>query len=109
MLTGVASIPQFDAIVANLPYVDNSWERSPELRYEPAVSLYADDGGLAIIYRLIDHANGRLSSDGCLVLEADPRQFASIIDRARLKGLQLVSKDGFCLIFTNISPRTIDA
>jgi len=63
-----------DIILANLPYVDPSWERSPETNYEPEVALFAADGGLHLIKKLIQQATSRLSKNGLLLLEADPRQ-----------------------------------
>ena len=68
----------FDAIVANLPYVDHSWERSPETDHEPALALFANDKGLELIKTLIDQAPALLRPGGYLLLEADPEQFVSI-------------------------------
>lgn len=65
-------------ILANLPYVDPDWERSPETRYEPEIALFAKDSGLYLIKNLIEQAAGRLAPDGFLILEADPRQHAAI-------------------------------
>jgi release factor glutamine methyltransferase len=66
-------------IVANLPYVDSSWERSPETDHEPEIALFASDGGLALIKKLIEQASVRLTANGFLVLEADPSQHADIV------------------------------
>lgn len=73
---------RFDAIAANLPYVDMTWERSPETRHEPALALFADDGGLELIKLLIDTAPSVLNARGYLLLEADPEQHAAIITHA---------------------------
>lgn len=72
----------FDVIAANLPYVDTSWERSPETRHEPALALFADDGGLEFIKPLIDAAPEVLAQNGYLLLEADPEQHDDIITYA---------------------------
>ncbi|HEX7483832.1 MAG TPA: peptide chain release factor N(5)-glutamine methyltransferase [Candidatus Saccharimonadales bacterium] len=74
-------------ILANLPYVDESWQRSPETNHEPALALFADDDGLALINKLIDQAPTYLASNGLLFLEADPRQHAAIIRTAKNRGL----------------------
>lgn len=71
-----------DVIVANLPYVDRTWDVSPETSFEPELALYADDEGLALIYRLIDQSQSVLAPRGHLLLEADPRQLPSIIQYA---------------------------
>jgi release factor glutamine methyltransferase len=76
-----------DYTLANLPYVDVSWERSPETNYEPALALFADDEGLDLIIKLLDQAPAHLASNGLLFLEADPRQHAAIIKAAKNRGL----------------------
>lgn len=76
-------IGRFGMITANLPYVDESWERSPETNAEPALALFADDDGLALIKKLLIQAPRHLTPKGILVLEADPRQHAAIIAAAK--------------------------
>ncbi len=85
-----------DVIVANLPYVDKTWNWLDQeaLSHEPAVALYADDHGLKLIKELIDTANSRY-----LILEADPCQHKEIIDFATKKGLQHLETRGFILTF----------
>lgn len=60
-----------DIILANLPYVDRSWDQSPELASEPERALYADDDGLSVIKRMIDQAEIRTKTGALLLLEAD--------------------------------------
>ena len=94
-----ATFGTFDGIIANLPYVDASWERSPETNCEPAEALFANNNGLALINKLIVQTGTALNNSGWLYLEADPRQHAAIITKA--SNLQLVHRitDGFCLVF----------
>lgn len=74
------SVPgKFDIITANLPYVDRSWQRSPETNHEPELALFADNGGLALIYQLIDQLPYHLSSGSLVLIEADLRQHGAII------------------------------
>lgn len=79
-------------IVANLPYVDVSWERSPETEHEPEIALLAGQGGLALIKKLIDQASTRLTQSGYLVLEADPSQHADIISYGLSRHFRLAHK-----------------
>ena len=66
---------KFDYIIANLPYVDKSWQdTSPDLRHEPALALYADKSGLELIFKLIKQSPSHLNRDGLIFLEADPIQ-----------------------------------
>jgi release factor glutamine methyltransferase len=70
LLRGIAG--QFDAIVANPPYVPQGARPalSPEVgRHEPAVALFAGDDGLAVIERLAAQAAGRLRKGGVLMFE----------------------------------------
>ncbi|MFI5212707.1 MAG: peptide chain release factor N(5)-glutamine methyltransferase [Candidatus Saccharimonadales bacterium] len=82
-------------IVANLPYVDPAWERSPETNYEPAVALFAGDHGLGLITSLLEQVPSHLLPGGVLLLEADPRQHASIIRIAKNHGLRHVATHDF--------------
>lgn len=89
-----------DAIIANLPYVDISWqEQSPEIKNEPAAALYADDGGLLLIRQLITQAPEHLQQGGIIVLEADPRQHQRIIELCQEQHLRHLETDGFALAF----------
>lgn len=90
--------PTPDIIVANLPYVDESWERSPETDHEPAEALFAADGGLRLIAQLIEQAGARLRPDGLLLLEADPVQHASIVSVAAAHGLTNVRTEGYAVV-----------
>lgn len=75
-------IPQvsFDFILANLPYVDRQWSFIKNVDFEPDLSLYADNKGLALIFRLIDQlvAMNNNSTHGWLLLESDPIQQSAI-------------------------------
>lgn len=83
-----------DIIVANLPYVDREWERSPETNYEPELALFAEKQGLALIERCIQEAASYLEPRGYLLLEADPEQHASIIRYALSLGYEhIVTRD----------------
>lgn len=94
----VHETPQdFDVIVANLPYVDRSWERSPETDHEPYLALFARDGGLELIKRLIDQAAQLLKSGSYLLLEADPEQHSAIIEHGKA-AFEHIDTDGYALL-----------
>ncbi|MBR3248471.1 peptide chain release factor N(5)-glutamine methyltransferase [Candidatus Saccharibacteria bacterium] len=90
----------FDIVAANLPYVDKDWDWIDEeaLAKEPAIALYAEDGGLALIKKLIDQAFERLIP--YLILEADPCQHERIIDYASTGDYSLLEMRGFVLVFS---------
>lgn len=84
-----------DIIVANLPYVDATWEwlDKESLKQDPNLALYAKDGGLELIKELIDTATSKY-----LILEADPSEHQAIIDYTKNK-YKLTSQNGFILTF----------
>lgn len=108
LLKSIEKLP--DIITANLPYVDMKWDWvSPEIKYEPALALYAEDGGLIYIKRLIDEiremrdrefeeSNTSDFESKFLILEADESQHDTIVEYAKEQKIELVSKDDFILV-----------
>ena len=90
---------QADIIIANLPYVDPTWEVSPDTIHEPSLALFAGCGGRALIKKLIIQSVAIIAQSGFLVLEADPFQHESIVAHAKRKGLTLHSKKGYVIVF----------
>lgn len=79
---------EINYVLANLPYVDKEWtDTSPELRYEPAEALYAEENGLRLIRHLIPQLYRWLAPNGTALLEADPTQHNKIIEAAHQAGL----------------------
>ena len=92
------NLPTPDIVVANLPYVDKDWDwlDKAALAKEPAIAIYADDHGLALIKKLIDQAYELHIPH--LILEADPCQHDTITNYASNK-YQLQEIRGFILSF----------
>lgn len=44
-------------VTANLPYIPKQFQVSPELHYEPSISLYGGDDGIEVYRRLADQLN----------------------------------------------------
>ena len=88
-------------IIANLPYVDKNWDwlDHKTLDNEPELALYAEQGGLALIYKLIDQYPDNAAG---LILEADPSQHKSIIEYATKNRLKLIEKQNFVLFFDSL-------
>jgi release factor glutamine methyltransferase len=62
----------FDLICANLPYVAAGSALAPEVVAQPAKALYADEGGSALVNRLLAEAPARLNPGGRVLAELDP-------------------------------------
>lgn len=93
----------FNVVVANLPYVDENWEwiDKKALSKEPRLALYAEDGGLELIKKLIDQASERKIP--FLILEADPCQHERIMNYAGERGYSLLETREFGLVFEKIA------
>jgi release factor glutamine methyltransferase len=90
-----------DYIIANLPYVDREWEVSPDTQAEPQNALFASNGGLALIRRLIEQSTLQLKPGGHLLLESDPRQQHKIIEFAKSLGFKHLQTEGYITVFTH--------
>ncbi|HCH34527.1 MAG: modification methylase, HemK family protein [Candidatus Saccharibacteria bacterium GW2011_GWC2_48_9] len=91
-----------DYVLANLPYVDASWDdTSAELRHEPPHALYATDGGLKLIAQLIPQLARWLTPNGVALLEADPTQHAQIRTVAEQHGLRSTGSRDYTVALIN--------
>jgi release factor glutamine methyltransferase len=78
-----------DVVVSNPPYLpfDEQQTVDPEVRdHDPAVALWADDGGLAVIRRVVDRAVALLAPGGTLVVEHSERHGESVPALLRAAG-----------------------
>jgi release factor glutamine methyltransferase len=77
----------FDAVLANLPYVEDGAPLEPEISsYEPPGALFAGPDGLAVIRRLV----GMLDGVPLVALEVGPAQSRPVSDLLRRAGFPLV-------------------
>lgn len=89
-------------IIANLPYVDTTWQCSPETKHEPSLALFADDNGLDLIKKLIEQTGDHLTPGGLLLLESDTRQHAEIMNIAKDHGLLHLETRGLITCFSKL-------
>jgi release factor glutamine methyltransferase len=93
LLTGVPD--DFDAILANLPYVSESERESlaPEiLRHEPAGALFAGSDGLAVIRALLVQAAGRRRAR-LIALEVGAGQAGAVAKLMHAAGLRSACRE----------------
>ena len=86
-----------DYIIANLPYVDKTWDRSPETDHEPTTALFANDHGMSTIKKLIVQAKSSLTPGGYLILEADPTQHIQLIKYAKTQSFVPIHQLGYVI------------
>lgn len=79
---------RFDVIVSNPPYI--SYEErdtlQKELMFEPEISLFCDERGRAIVFRLIDEAGAHLEGGGKVLIEIGAGMSDDVENRARSEG-----------------------
>ncbi len=88
-----------DIVLANLPYVDETWERSPDTAHEPAEALFAPRGGLALIEKCFDELAHRMEYGGIAIFEADPRQWDTILPYAKKSGFEVAATREYAVSF----------
>ncbi len=80
LMGGVAR--EFDLVCANLPYVASGARLPAEVTAQPARALYADEGGAALVRRLLAEAPARLLPGGRVLAEIDPAIAATMSELA---------------------------
>ncbi|MCU0667503.1 MAG: peptide chain release factor N(5)-glutamine methyltransferase [Patescibacteria group bacterium] len=88
-----------DIILANLPYIPPDYNLSADIKYEPAIALYSDNGGLMLIEHLLKQAAQKLNPGGFVVLESLPSQVNRINKIATKHDLQLVKRTGLVQVY----------
>lgn len=106
----------FDLICANLPYLAAGSPLASEVVAQPAVALYAEKGGTALVTRLLEEAPSRLNAGGRVLAELDQVILAAVRDSAgRNFGGHKVHRDlgshervleAWSFIPTNSEPKT---
>lgn len=92
---------KYDLIIANLPYVDDSWNIDLNaLSYEPSSALFAKRKGLDLIYKLLDEVDKIANQNALLYLESDENQIPKIIEYTKnKKSIRFIKADGLISIF----------
>jgi len=86
----------FDLVLANLPYIDAAWPDAvtAEVRAsEPAVALFAEAGGLALVEAVIKELPRLLAPGGSALFEVDPRNAAAALALGTAAGSSTLVKD----------------
>lgn len=96
-LEALGPTESFDAIVSNPPYVAREDESSlpEEVRYEPALALFADPADELSSYRaILDGIDGRLGPSGLLAFEVGAGQaerVAALLGTAGYHGIEVLN------------------
>ena len=95
---------KFEVIVANMPYVDPTWQwvNPDSLRHEPLEALYSiGENGLSIYRRFFEDLRSRSTELGVkfCVVEADPCQHKELIGFATKNGWKLLAQRDYGICF----------
>jgi len=85
-------------IIANLPYVDESWEISPETKYEPSRALFADNNGKDLTQKMIVQASKIQQKNDIIIFESDPSQHKDLIIFAQKIGYKNKEINGYAVL-----------
>jgi len=91
-----------DVVLANLPYVDATWEQSPEVVHEPQQALYAGKHGLDLIEKCLIQLGSRMQPGTHAIFEADPRQWSAIVKLATVHGFTVQKQLRFATLFAKV-------
>jgi release factor glutamine methyltransferase len=75
-------VGSFDLVCANLPYVASVAALAPDVVAQPARALYAEEGGSALVNRLLAETPTRLNPGGRVLAELDPSIVSSASEAA---------------------------
>jgi release factor glutamine methyltransferase len=89
----------FDAVVTNLPYLQNDADLMPEVRREPAVALFGGPDGLDLYRHFLAGLPEHLNPGGYLFTESDPWQHELLIAEAAKFDLTPIEQGYFILGF----------
>ena len=94
-----------EVVVANLPYVDRNWAWLDQeaLAAEPEIALYAEDGGLALIKRLLQEIKSK-NWHSRILLELDPSEQEALQTFAKSLGFYPEKAAGFELTLSSTRP-----
>lgn len=100
---------QFDIVAANLPYVSlDKLEANPDLRYEPALALFPDEGnGLSLYERMFRDVKHYIKDNGWIIIEHDPSQLDDLIKLGKLARYNGKSISKFVTKFLPIQTHSI--
>jgi len=92
--------PSYDIILANLPYVPNSWNINEAAKAEPRIAIFGGKDGLDVYRRLFQQLEAYSWKSKYILTESLPPQQIGLEKIAKAHGFkQLKSKD-FIQVFT---------
>jgi release factor glutamine methyltransferase len=92
----------YDAILANLPYVPDSWEINKAALAEPKIAIFGGPDGLDVYRKLFAQLARFTWKPRYILTEALPPQHEALVEVAAHQGFKLHRSDDFIQVFTPI-------
>jgi release factor glutamine methyltransferase len=86
-------------ILANLPYVPDSFQINPAAMAEPRIAIFGGSDGLELYRKLFSAAQGLKIKPRCIFTESMPPQHEELTRIAHAAGFSLEKRDDFILLF----------
>lgn len=89
----------YDVVMANLPYVPDSWDINRAAAHEPRLAIYGGEDGLAVYRRLFSQLSAYTWKPEFVLTEALPPQHPALENIALANGFKLQELSDFIQIF----------
>jgi release factor glutamine methyltransferase len=89
----------YDIILANLPYVPDSFHINQAAMHEPSIAIFAGQDGLDLYRKLFKQLHGLAWKPAYTLTEALPPQHDQLAEIARYNGFSLVESEDFIQVF----------
>lgn len=88
-----------DILLANLPYVPDSWKLSPSTRFEPRLAIFGGKDGLDIYRKLFGQINNRMNKPNYIFTESLPFQHDELTKIAKSAHYKIFGSQDFIQVF----------
>ena len=92
-------------VMANLPYVPDSWPINLPAQYEPAIAIFGGPDGLRLYDQLFQQLSNLVQPPIAVICEAMPPQHQALVKLALTHGYHLIRINDFILSFSYSVPR----
>ncbi len=86
-------------ILANLPYVPDSWKLDLAVLHEPKIAIFGGSDGLDVYRQLFNELKSTENKPSQVMTESLPMQHSRLISIAKKNGFKLISKNDFICTF----------
>jgi release factor glutamine methyltransferase len=93
----------YDVILANLPYVPNTWKINEAAMAEPKIAIFGGADGLDVYRKLFAQLKRFTWQPSCVLTESLPPQHDKLAAIAAQNGFMLSRSDDFIQVFTPVN------